>query len=156
MEKSEKAEDTGKTEAVPSVDVAVDRNEHAKEMIEKEYGQKLLTTVEVQQMGYESLVCWMKSISKYGNLKRTVLYLGSEDRICVKFFTADNCYSISARFSEVNDGYLGCIAQCRKSRVGETWARGSDLKDGDYSKKTFDGIVRDIVSYEMKFLQCFN
>jgi hypothetical protein len=50
-------------------------------------------------------------------------------------------------------GYLGCIASCRKPRVGETWHRGSDLADGPYSKETFFKIIGDIVSLELKTIQ---
>ena len=80
--------------------------------------------------------------------------------IRVKFFTSDYVYSISAKlpiFDEKNNkpykGYLGCVSSNRKSLVGETWTRGRDLADDDYSKKTWNKILADIVSHEMKNLQ---
>lgn len=59
-------------------------------------------------------------------------------------WTNDHEYHIS--FSH---RYMGCIASCRKPRAGENWTRGNDLHDGDFSKETFDGVMKDIVRYEL-------
>lgn len=137
-------------------DQAIQRRQNAIDMIEKEYSGKLISIEEAQDMGYDLLIKWLRSVSRYGNIKSTVLLLKYEGRICAKFFTNDHIYSISARQpSEKYDGYLGCTASCRKPRAGETWTRGSDLADGIYKEETFIHILKDIVSYEMKSLQCF-
>ncbi len=64
-------------------------------------------------------------------------------------YTNDHSYSISVHFHENGKHYLGCIASTRKPRAGEDWTRGNDLPDGDFSKKTFDAIMRKIVGYEL-------
>jgi len=133
-----------------------DSDEHAIEMIEKKYGGKLISIEEAQELGYDLFIKWLRSASRYGNIKRTVLLISRKDRICAKFFTGEHVYSISAKLPyEDSQGYLGCVGDCRKPRVGETWTRGSDLADGKYKEETFNHILRDIVSYEMKSLQCF-
>ena len=74
-----------------------------------------------------------------------------DDHLHVILFTNDHLYHISAglpRDGKEND-YLGCIADTRKPRAGETWTRGSDLPDGPLTKKTWDSIVRKIVGYEL-------
>ena len=137
------------------------RNEHAKDQIEKKYNAKLIDIEELEELGYSDLVKWLKTITRFGNAKRTMLFLKcSEERVVkdsvyIKIFTYEHSYSISATLPEYNGGYLGCTGSCRKSRPGETWTRGSDLADGKYNETTFNRIVKDIVSYEMKNLQCF-
>ena len=67
-------------------------------------------------------------------------------------YTETNSYYISARNSlggDQDQGYLGCVASCRKPRAGEDWTRGNDLSDGPLSKRTWRSILGDIVSYEM-------
>jgi len=163
MEKTtDKAEQNpSKRTQTPKVDVAVDRKSYAIEMLEKEYKGKVISIQDAEDKGYGELIKWLKRISRYGNIERTMIFLhyskeNGGERINVKFFTAEHVYGISARLPNANDyGYLGCISSCRKPKVGETWTRGSDLSDGKYSEDTFIKIMSDIVSYEMKNLQCF-
>ena len=104
---------------------------------------------------------WLKNICRYGNVDNMCLIFndlnGEELKIRVKFFTTDNEYSIVAipRPDQDKRSYLGCIVNSRKSRVGETWKRGNDLPDGDFSYNTWKDIVNRIVAYEMKTLQCW-
>ena len=145
----------GREEGKVEVDKAVDRKSHAVEMLEKEYQAKVITFQNAEEKGYGEFIKWLKGITRYGNIERTMLVFDYEDRISVKFFTSEHRYSISARLPENDRGYLGCTSSCRTPKVGETWTRGSDLADGKYSEKTFVEIMADIVSYEMKNLQCF-
>ena len=150
--KSESKKDEA-TNVVDEVDAIVDRKAHAIEMIEKANPNvKVIDSKELSKLGYKDFLKWLKTCARFGNLDKTMIFkkFGDSDRVNVKFFTAEHSYSISATKT-----YLGCIASCRKSRPGETWTRGSDLSDGKHTKETFDKIVRDIVSYEMKNLQCW-
>ena len=66
-----------------------------------------------------------------------------------KIWTLNNVYSITSSVHVLNPpGYLGCGAQARKPRTGETWNRGNDLADGDFEEKTWQRILQDIVRYE--------
>ena len=139
----------------PSVDKCKPED-HVIRMIEKEYKGKLIDVLEARKQGYGSYIDWLKHITKYGNFKNTVLFIDLGDTLRTVFFTGEYEYYIRATLPKNDDvGYLGCIVNCRKARPGETWQRGSDLADGRYCKETFDRIVCDIVSYEMKHLQCF-
>lgn len=64
-------------------------------------------------------------------------------------YTDTNKYSIYAGTNDKN-GYLGCVAQSRKNRPGEDWARGNDLPDGPLTEKTWNAILRGIVRYELQ------
>lgn len=64
-------------------------------------------------------------------------------------YTDTNKYAIYAN-DESERGYLGCVAQSRKSRPGEDWFRGNDLPDGPLTKKTWDAIMLAIVRYELQ------
>lgn len=67
-------------------------------------------------------------------------------------YTAINEYRISYRLPREGDGaggYLGCVAVSRTPRAGEDWFRGNDLHDGEFSAETWQGILADVVSYEM-------
>jgi len=44
---------------------------------------------------------------------------------------------------------MGCVADTRKPRAGETWERGSDLHDGPFTWDDFVKIMLDIAAYEM-------
>ena len=99
---------------------------------------------------------WTNEISRYGKLGNCAIITGDEvpsdvaqSKINIKIFTDTNCYSITARDSEDDAGYLGCIASTRKPRAGEDWTRGNDLDDGDLTKETWYRILGDIISYEM-------
>lgn len=136
-----------------------DYNNDLKERLEGETGTKLIK--------YEGLIniapeyaFWLKKIVRYGNVDSQVLIFYSPNNkggieFKCKFYTNDHCYSIYGYkpTDDKNDGHLGCIATMRKSRPGEDWHHGNDLPHGNYSKKTFDEIVRGIVAYELKSLQ---
>lgn len=74
-----------------------------------------------------------------------------DNHLHVILFTNDHLYYISAGLPRESGGtgYLGCIADTRKPRAGETWTRGNDLPDGPLTKETWDSIVRKIVGYEL-------
>lgn len=78
--------------------------------------------------------------------------------VTVKFFfyTDDNRYSIVARDSIDNDGYLGCQVTSRKMRPGEDWNRGNDLPDGPFTEETWKNILTGIVKYELVKLSTFS
>ena len=136
--------------------MALNKKDHAVEMLEQGHGGKLISFEEAKEKGYTELVQWLTGIARYGNIKKTMLVFDHEDRINIKFFTCEHSYNISARLpDDEGSGYLGCIASCRKSKVGETCTRGNDLADGKYLESTFIEIMADIVSYEIKNLQCF-
>ncbi len=58
-------------------------------------------------------------------------------------------HQYSVRFVSHERTYLGCVASCRVTRPGETWTRGSDLADGEFSRETWDRILWDILAYEL-------
>jgi hypothetical protein len=159
MKKGEGNDKKNRGNVTPSMnekDMAINKKKHAIEMLEKKYIGKLINTEDVESKGYGDFLKWLRGMTRFGNVKSTMLFFDHDERINVIFFTSDHRYSISARLpNSENDGYLGCIANCRKPRVGETWTRGSDLADGNYSERTFVKIMADIVSYEIKNLQCF-
>ena len=51
--------------------------------------------------------------------------------------------------TQMDDGYLGCIASSRRWRAGEDWHRGSDLPDGPFTEETWRRVLAAIVSYEL-------
>jgi len=103
----------------------------------------------------EQLVEWM-SMMKYGyrDEEMYIYQLKSEIHtnggIRIKLFTETNSYAITAFPPEKNfNGYLGCTTNSRKPRAGESWTRGNDLADGEFSKDTWIKILGDIVGYEL-------
>lgn len=71
--------------------------------------------------------------------------------MCAKIWTVNNIYSITSSIHALcPPEYLGCSAQSRKPRTGETWTRGNDLADGDFGEETWHKILCDIVRYEAK------
>lgn len=64
--------------------------------------------------------------------------------ITLKLFTENNEYIIYAK-----EGYLGCRAQTRKPRAGETHRRGNDLPDGLFNENTWTSILKAIIGYEL-------
>ncbi|WP_341702618.1 hypothetical protein [Ferrovibrio sp.] len=96
---------------------------------------------------------------KTGCTSRDLSLLGSElatkERLHVCLYTDNNRYHITAMWEAASHdepthrGYLGCGAEARRPRAGEDWTRGSDLADGDISRKTWNYILSDIISYEM-------
>ena len=106
---------------------------------------------------------WLKQIIRYGNVDSQVLIEWdvnyeldpNANKFTCIFYTETHKYYIYGYSPTAKHpkGYLGCGGNSRKSRPGEDWHRGNDLPDGDYSKETFDRIVRGIVAYELKNLQ---
>ena len=66
-----------------------------------------------------------------------------------RIYTNTKSYSLSVREPYAGSSYLGCIADARTPRAGETWTRGNDLHDGPLSPETWHRILADIVAYEM-------
>ncbi len=146
-----KNEDDGK-------DVVMTNEEHnqdIKKRLSKENGG-------LEVVNYEQLIQvapqfaeWLKQINWGDKIDSNMLIFLDRNidktRFVVKFFTNTYCYSISGYEGKM--GYLGCIATTRKNRVGELWGRGNDLPDGNYSKQTFNNIVKGVVKYEMKQLE---
>lgn len=104
---------------------------------------------------------WLESIAPYGNVQRTMLiYTPDEARdpmVKVKFYTENHEYTITIidcpKDGTRKRGYLGCDAQSRKERPGETWKRGCDLPDGPFELETWEKIKQAIIAHEIKNLQ---
>ena len=127
------------------------------ERLEEEKKAHLINNEELKK-SLPELAEWLKIISRYGNVDSVCQIFRDkrdQERYFLYIFTDEHSYHISAYAPSEKrpKGYLGCIANCRKPRVGETWHRGSDLSDGSYSKETFIKIIGDIVSYELKTIQ---
>ena len=84
---------------------------------------------------------WLNQLKRFGG-EVTV------EATSVKLRTTRYIYSITAH--KDGRGYLGCIANARVPREGETWLRGRDLADGVYSPETWQSILTDIVAYELE------
>ena len=63
----------------------------------------------------------------------------------VVFSTTKNNY-----FVRYSDRYLGLTVSSRLSRPGETWNRGNDLHDGEFSEDTFTLMLKDVLRYELR------
>lgn len=127
------------------------------ERLEEHYDSKLISHKDVQEKS-KDLYQWLKSISRYGNVDKTMIILKPNNDhfdFTILFFTFEHNYRIAVCLPKGKDekGYLGCTASTRKNRVGEWWNRGNDLPDGEFSYKTWKKIVNGIVSYEIKNLQ---
>lgn len=149
------------TSQVDMVETNEEYNQNLKERLSEKNNAKLINYKELVNIAPEFSL-WLKEIVCYGNIDSQVLiFLDTKEvgknRFICKLYTNNHCYSISGYESATNRnyGYLGCIATTRKNRIGEFWSRGSDLPDGEYSKKTFDSIVRRIVAHELKSLQLY-
>ena len=76
--------------------------------------------------------------------------VGGADEYKFYIYTETNKYAIYASSGQTKEGYLGCVAQSRKSRPGEDWFRGNDLPDGPLTEKTWNSIMKAIVRYELQ------
>lgn len=111
----------------------------------------------------QQLDIWLEELCFPGKLEHYIQELGGssipnkETRRTLCFYTDRYKYSITAIDREDDEGYLGCIASCRKTRAGEDWLRGNDLPDGKFSKETWEAILKGIIRYEIvklsKYLQ---
>jgi len=137
-------------------DIDISYKESIKDLEKEKNGD--LIKLEDLKKELPELAEWLKIISRYGNVDSVAqIFRDKKDpeRHFMYIFTDDHYFSISAYAPTEKSpkGYLGCIASCRKPRVGEWWHRGSDLSDGPYSKETFFEIIGDIVSFELKTIQ---
>lgn len=124
----------------------------------------------LEDKGFGELLEWLKQISRFSRVQDFLYVSDYKDKtLRLEIFTKDHKYHLSARLPDgsvreiVKDekghitgesnapsgGYLGCIADTRKSRAGEDWNRGNDLADGNYSEKTWQRIKDDILAYEL-------
>lgn len=81
--------------------------------------------------------------------KYIVKETGSEEdrQLVVAVFTYENQYSVHLRWSPER-AYLGGYSSSRRTRPGESWHRGCDLADGDFSEAKLQEILMGIVSCE--------
>lgn len=104
---------------------------------------------------FSELAKWVKPLCRYGKIEDFIFcdnnsFSSKLNRFRFYLFTKEYQYLISAYLPEgQKDGYLGCIVKTRKPRAGESWNRGNDLADGNYSEETFRNIVNDILAYEL-------
>lgn len=71
-----------------------------------------------------------------------------QERIDARIYTESTVYHIYATST-----WLSCGASSRRARAGESWYRGNDRHDGEFSQETWNEIVRDIVRYELVRLE---
>ena len=163
MENADKSGKNAPEHAHPAEDVLCSVEEYNKDVKERFESrrianEKLIPFEELLNIAPQ-FALWLKSVVRYGNVDSQVLILWDLDepeRIKTLFYTDTHEYAISCREPDGNDkGYLGCIAKTRKPRAGEDWNRGNDLPDGNFSKETFDKIVRGILAYELKSIQLY-
>ena len=88
------------------------------------------------QLGYvKKLGEFLNELNQWGKTK--FLWEYGEDYVCISLYTDGQKYHIKA----TKDGYLGCVASCRKPRPGEDWTRGNDLSDGKLDEETWNRII---------------
>lgn len=76
---------------------------------------------------------------------------GAREKRCrVAIFMGDHRYVFSMTIRKDGKNYLGGTMTTTRYEVGENWTRGSDLPDGDFSKETFDSIIKSILACEFK------
>jgi hypothetical protein len=90
------------------------------------------------------LVRWLRPLSRWS--QRVISVSELKRGYKVRLYTANHIYYITA----IPQKYLGCIVVSRRARVGEDWFRGNDLRDGKWSRATWQKILADIVSYELE------
>lgn len=99
--------------------------------------------------GKKQLIEWLDDVSFC--LEGTIYELTEDlktNSLHTYLYTDNHSYQIGASFGS-KDGYLGCIASCRKPRAGESHTRGNDLPDGKFNDDTWKSILRGIVRYEL-------
>ena len=129
----------------------LDASQDNVEILEKNHGGTLGKLKDLPDE-YNDLKVWADKM-KYGSDR--ILVIIKKSRIVLKLYTQKTEISISAVAPNKNkpNGYLGGIASSRTPRVGETWCRGNDLADGDYSKETWNKIMYDIIGWELEPLE---
>ena len=139
-----------------NINIPIAGNQNPIKYIEEQYHGKIIDVEEFKEL-HSELHSWMKVLMRWENdFKKSFIIVkhideGVNNRVGIYLFTSKYEYKISARKpnKRKKSGYLGCIASTRKNRAGEQWNRGSDLHDGPYSEVTFNGILADIVAYEL-------
>lgn len=118
--------------------------------------EKIISITGKEPTKMEMLDQWLKELIFPGDVKNFIQEdsgEGSDKEVKrrLSFYTEEHQYFIVAieRFDGDDKSYLGCQVSTRKSRAGEDWARGNDLPDGKFTKKTWDMIINSIVSYEL-------
>jgi len=105
--------------------------------------RRWLTWVELEKR-CPQLASWLKPLARWS--QNVVFVADAENGYKVRLYTANHIYHIKA----IPKRYLGCVAIARKTRVAEDWFRGNDLRDGKWSRATWQKILGDIVSYELE------
>ncbi len=102
---------------------------------------------------FNQLEEWIKGLCRYGKIEDYCTISREEKNgIGINLYTEKYRYYLSASFDDDIDdsnGYLGCIMNCRSSRPGETWTRGSDFPDGKFNKETWERIKSAIIGNEL-------
>lgn len=93
---------------------------------------------------------WRGKHADKGNL-HVEIHRGDRPYVKLTLLTVTNSYGIRAYLPANGSvkGYFCCEFSAREPNPGETWTRGGDLADGDFSKETWDKIVQDILSVEL-------
>lgn len=97
--------------------------------------------------GGSSDIDW-KNYTVYGNEKMI-----DERRFRISIYLGDQRYSFSVSIKKEGKNYLGGTASTTYYRPGENWTRGSDLPDGEFSKETFDAIIKAILGYQFRRIE---
>ena len=94
---------------------------------------------------------WCGKHASTNNFSLEIERDGDRPFVRLRFVTVTNSYGIRAVPSKdpAKAPYLCCEYSKREPRPGETWTRGGDLADGDFTKETWDQIVADILSVEL-------
>lgn len=109
----------------------------------------------------EELNKWLTDLVFPGKIENFIYELeshhvpGVEQSLKVCFHTEEHQYFITGIDRTIDDGYLSCQVNCRKTRAGEDWIRGNDLPDGKFNKATWDRILRAVINYELVKLSRF-
>jgi len=105
--------------------------------------RRWLTWVELEKR-CPQLASWLKPLARW--YQDVVFVSDVENGYKVRLYTANYIYHVKA----IPKRYLGCVVIARKTRAGEDWFRGNDLRDGKWSRATWQKILGDIVSYELE------
>lgn len=98
-------------------------------------------------------LCW-NNLKEFAQIEERSGVLSEDNtvKIKIRIFTDNYKYAIVGIDRKGDEGYLGCVCSKRKVLPGESWTRGSDLKDGKFNRETWDGILRDIIRNELQKL----
>jgi hypothetical protein len=100
-------------------------------------------------MTFQEVIDHLKSRMRYIG-ERHIQIVDDESFKHIYLHTEEHRYAITFRETTIEKrGYLGCIARCRRQKVGEDWTRGNDLADGPDTIETLDSILFDIAGYEI-------